>query len=71
MKNFYLAVTAQENGKYYSYVIRYANCNNLLATLKQHPSLISVNVCDSKKQAEGMVEAWNKQYKANGTYLFD
>ena len=71
MKNFYLAVQEEHTGKYFAFVIRYYNCNNLLATLEQYPNLKTVNICESKKQAEELATRWNEGYKANGTYLFD
>ena len=71
-KNFYIAVTAEENNKYYSYMIIYHNCNNLLSTLKEHEhnNLIHANICSTKKEARALVELWNESYKNNGTFLF-
>ena len=68
MKNFYLAVTEQHNGKYRSYFIRYANCNNLLSTLKQCTKPCTVNVFDVKREAEETVLKWNEAFKSNGTF---
>jgi hypothetical protein len=68
MKNFYLAITEQEEGKNFAFVVRYYNCNNLLSTLLQYRNLKFVHIYDSKKKAEETVEAWNKDFKANGTY---
>lgn len=68
MKNFYLAITKQEDGKNFAFVVRYYNCNNLLSTLLQYRNLKFVHIYDSKKKAEEVVESWNKDFKANGTY---
>ena len=68
MKNFYLAITEQEDGKNFAFVVRYYNCNNLLSTLLQYRNLKFVHIYDSKKKAEEVVEAWNNDFKANGTY---
>ena len=69
-KNSYIAVTVSENGKYYAYMIKHNNSNNLLniASIK---GILHANICDTKKEAERIVEQWNESYKQNGTYMFD
>jgi hypothetical protein len=70
MKYFYIAVTVEENKKYYSYVIKTNENTNLLTTLKIK-NIICAALCPSKKEAARRVEYWNATYKANGTYLFN
>ena len=69
-KNSYLAVTVEENGKYYAYMIKHHNSNNLLNIL-DIKGILHANICETKKEAERIVENWNESYKQNGTYMFD
>ena len=68
--NSYIAVTVSENGKYYSYMIKYHNSNNLL-NIAKIKGILYANICDTKKEAERIVEQWNESYKQNGTYMFE
>lgn len=68
--NLYIAITISENRKYYSYMIKHNNSNNLLNVAKIK-GILSANICDTKKEAERIVEQWNESYKQNGTYMFD
>ena len=70
MKYFYIAVTIEENGKYYAYIVKISPSDNVLSKLKIK-GVIYANICPTKKQAIETVELWNACYKANGTYLFD
>ena len=67
--NLYIAITVSENRKYYSYMIKHNNSNNLLNVAKIK-GILSANICDTKKEAERIVEQWNESYKQNGTYMF-
>lgn len=69
-KNSYIVVTVEENGKYYAYMIKHHNSNNLLSVLNIK-GILHANICDTKKEAERIVEQWNESYKQNGTYMFD
>lgn len=66
----YCAVTHAENGKYYSYIFRISENENIKAKIND-PRIIHANVYHTKKLAAATVEFWNACYKANGTYLFD
>ena len=68
--NLYIAITVSENRKYYSYMIKHNNSNNLLNVAKIK-GILFANICDTKKEAERIVEQWNESYKQNGTYMFD
>lgn len=70
MKNYYIAVTIQENEKYYSYVLRVPECINLIKALKIK-NIYNAMICSTKKSAAAIVEEWNKTYKHNKCYLFD
>ncbi len=70
MKYFYLAITVEESGKYYSYIIKVSPSDNVLSKLKIN-GILWANICPTKKQAAAVVKTWNATHKANGTYLFD
>jgi len=71
MKKYWLAITIQENGKYYSYALPILEYDNLFPKLTGIPGIYTANFCSTKKEARSLVEEWNKQYKTNSIYLFD
>lgn len=70
MKNFYIAVQIKENEKYYAYMVRVTECDNLLSKLAIK-NIITANIFPTKKAAAAAVDAWRAGYRANGIYLFD
>jgi hypothetical protein len=70
MKNSYLLVTVSENDKYYSYVVKAPENENLLSILKIK-NIISANIYPSKRQAENDAIFNNNIYKKNNSFLFD
>lgn len=70
MENLYIAVTIQENKKYYSYVIKANTQENILYKLKIK-NIINATVTKQKQRAENLVNLWNLIYKKNNQYLFD
>lgn len=70
MKYFYIAVQVEEGGKYYAYVVKVSESDNLLSKLKIK-NIVTANICPTKKQAAALVEHWNNAYKANNKYMFD
>ena len=70
MENLYIAVTIQENEKYYSYVIKANTQENILHKLKIK-NIINATVTKTKQRAENLVNLWNLIYKKNNQYLFD
>lgn len=70
-KNIFLALTVEENGKFYSWAYKTPSRNNLCSVLDGFANLITANVCDSFREAKEIVSAWNDAYRTNGTYLFD
>ena len=70
MKNFYLAVTIEQDGKYFSTVEKVGTNDNIVAFMQKRNYRYG-HICESKKKAEELAEFWNASYKANGTYLFD
>ena len=70
MKNIYIAITIQENGKYYACAVPVSTSDNLLSRLNIK-GITHANMCQTKKEAAQIVELWNSSYKGNGTYLFE
>ena len=70
MKNYYIAVQIKENDKLYAYVIKVSKSDNLLSKL-DIKDILTANICQSKKEAELIVNSWNTIHKDNGRYLFD
>lgn len=86
MSKIYMAVTVcqdrnesifepRENAEYspgyYSYVLPCKAGGNLKFALDCIGGLQLAHLCNTKREAEDLVTAWNDSYKANGTYLFD
>lgn len=70
MKYTWLALQIEENGKFYAYAMRVSTADNLLSKLSRK-SLVTANICTSKKEAGSLVTAWNEAHKENGRYMFD
>ena len=70
MKHFYIAVTVEENGKYYAYAVIVSQNDNVLSKLAIK-GILHANICETKKKCIEIVNLWNNSYKANGTYIFD
>lgn len=69
MRYYYLVIIAEENEKYYSFCTRVSESDNLVCNI--HPGrTYAVNVYGSRKRAYEVVEAHNKSFKENGSYLF-
>jgi len=69
---FVIGERSKENGRNIAYAQRIHNCNNLLYAI--HPrkdmELVSINACDTWKEAQEIARFWNECYQKNGTYLF-
>ena len=70
MKNFYAVAQVNQNGKYYAYMLKLSESDNLASKLKIK-NLYAANLFETKKKAETAVKIYNDQFKANGEYLFD
>lgn len=67
MKYHYIAISTRTNNKNLASVLRVSEYDNLIFSL-QIPGITSANICSSKKEAENVVNFWNKCYKKNKTY---
>lgn len=70
MKNYYIAVQIKEDDKFYAYAIKVLNNDNLLSKLNVK-NIITANICQSRKEAELIINSWNAIYKADNRYMFD
>ena len=68
-KKIWVAVVNKENDKLYSYAQPLTG-NLKSSWVLENPNNIIVHLCDTKKEACNLVEAWNRSYKENGTYMF-
>lgn len=86
MKNFYIAVTVEQdrnisifnpaenketNPGLYAYVIKINSSSNLKSSLECIGGLVHANIFPTKKEAEYTANFWNTCYKVNGTYFYD
>lgn len=69
-KYSYLVIDTEQGGKCAAYVQRIANCNNLIGFLSV-PGVVSVNIADTKKDAEKIARFWNDEYKRQGRFLYE
>lgn len=70
MKYFYIAITIQENEKYFSYVIKVNSKENILPKL-EIKNIVTATITATKKEAENLVNLWNIIAKRNNQYLFN
>lgn len=68
MKNFYIAAHQEENGKFYAFIIKIAESENVLSKISEK-GIKAANICNTKADAEMLVNFWNDSYKKNGIYL--
>ena len=69
-KYSWLVIVQVFDGKRFAFARRVSHSTNLLSELARLESPASVNIADSKKAADELVEYWNKCYKENGI-LYD
>ena len=69
MKKWFIAITIEEEKKYYAYVLSVSDCANLISKL-DIKGILHANIFNTKKEANKIVEQWNQSYKTNGTYLY-
>lgn len=69
-KNTYYVIQIEKNGLCYAFCEKVPNCYNLKCIFERYPDMMSINACDSKKEAERIAEIWNDGFMKNGTYRF-
>lgn len=62
----------EENGKYFAFVERVNNSNNIMCFFEKwkKQGAIHVNVVKTATEAHKIAAAWNETYRANGEYLY-
>lgn len=65
----WLAVQEKRGDKFYAYALGVSCSDNLVSLLDRY-GIFTANICESKKRAEDISEAWNNGYKASGSYLY-
>lgn len=78
-KYTYLAIQIEEDGKYWAYVKKWHNSNNLMTLLdfnnrnngEINRKIITVNITDTKKAADEIVKNWNDNWSKQGKYFYD
>lgn len=71
-KYYYLAITIEPiKGKYFSYVERISDCENLVCVLNGIKHILTATIMPTKKKANEVVDYWNDGYRKNGTFLLD
>ena len=66
----WMVIEVESNGKSYAWAHRWLNTNNLLSVHEMFPSARSIMICDTKKRAKEIANAWNSTATANGTYMY-
>lgn len=66
MKKIFLACIHEENGKFYAYVEPIKTGENLNNYLNREKIM---HLCESRKQADQLVTAWNCGFRQNKTYF--
>lgn len=71
MRNYFVAVQVEKDGKYSAYVQKVSKSDNLVSKFNHSEGLWFANICESKKEAERIVKSWNEGHKENNRYMFD
>lgn len=72
-KNTYFVIEEKhKSGKVFSHAEKIANAYNLIFAIKpmKDCELISVNACDTWKEAQEVAAFWNEGARNRGQYLF-
>lgn len=71
MKNFYIVCETEENGLFYAFILRVSDCDNIKNRLENIRGLKAANLCNTKKRAVCVCNAWRDRYRENGVYMFE
>ena len=69
---FYVIEEENEEGKSLAHAEKVPNCYNLLGSFQPYKGfkIISINACDTWKEAEKIAHIWNEAAKKKGKYAF-
>lgn len=68
MKNrtWYVVNAKDKDGGFYAYPVSVPNNENLVDIFR-HENILTVNACDTKRDAVEIAKVWNESYVVNGT----
>lgn len=69
--NVWYVLQRSENGKHYAHAFKLRRSENLASFVKDYPNIMTMNACNTMEEAKWLASAWNEQFKANGTYLYE
>ena len=70
MKNIFVVVVTEEDGKYYAIADTIHTGQNIIPIMQRYKDAVIIHLCETRRQADDLAFAWNNDYKRNGTYLF-
>ena len=68
--NKWIVVQTKEEDKFYAYIIKVSEGDNLLSVLNVN-GIISAHFFSTKKKAESVTRELTKHFKLNGKYMFN
>lgn len=71
MKNIYLVLIIEEDGKKHAFLTTVTPSTNLYTFINRQHGVYAANIYPTKKQATWAVEHFNAMFKINGVYMFD
>lgn len=71
MKNFWTVIQLEnEKGERYSHAWKFSSHDNVMAFIEKEKGIDTINICETKKQAEELANLYNERAKANGNSIF-
>ena len=70
MKNFYIAFSAQLDGKYWAGTMTVSSDDNIMNISQKIAGMQAANLCATKKAAKELADNWNECFKRNGTSIY-
>ena len=55
-------IQRETNGKVYTIAARINHNTNLVAFIRDYPGIVVMKLCETKKEAYRIAEAWNKSH---------
>ena len=70
-KNTWYVAQRTIKGRNAAHAFKLRNNQNIVGFDNDYPGIVTLNACDSMKEAKEIAKAWNDSFKKNGTFLFD
>lgn len=68
-KNTWYVAQRKVNGKYIALCFNLRNNQNIISVIEGIPGIITLNACDTKREAKAVQKDWNDNFQANGKLL--